>query len=86
MKLFWAASGAGYHMAGGFARLATLLDRIGQGKDGQVLAFNGGNTVLWHLRYGRCMHTSQRVLGSYSPARALNRIDKTLKSRPVALV
>jgi hypothetical protein len=40
-------------MAGGLDRLATLFDRIGQGKDGQVLAFNEGNTFLWHLRYGR---------------------------------
>jgi S-sulfosulfanyl-L-cysteine sulfohydrolase len=53
MKLFWAASGAGYRMAGGFARLATLLEQIRQGRNGQELAFNGGNTVLWHLRYGR---------------------------------
>jgi 2',3'-cyclic-nucleotide 2'-phosphodiesterase (5'-nucleotidase family) len=45
-KLFLASNGAGFRMAGGFARLATLLDRFRQGRDGQALAFNGGQSVL----------------------------------------
>lgn len=44
-ELFWAASGAVYRKAGGYARIASLLKAIREERPGAVLAFDGGDTI-----------------------------------------
>lgn len=44
-ELFWTARGASYRKAGGYARLATLLNEIRAERPGAVLAFDNGDTI-----------------------------------------
>jgi S-sulfosulfanyl-L-cysteine sulfohydrolase len=44
-ELFWSAGGAVYHNAGGYARIATLLERAREERPGAVLAFDNGDTI-----------------------------------------
>lgn len=43
-ELFWAGDHARYQPAGGYARIATILQQIRQEKPGQVLIFDCGDT------------------------------------------
>jgi 2',3'-cyclic-nucleotide 2'-phosphodiesterase (5'-nucleotidase family) len=44
-ELFWSAEGPVYRKAGGYARLATLLEGIRAERPGAVLAFDNGDTI-----------------------------------------
>ncbi len=44
-ELLWAGDQAGYRMAGGYARIATLLDEVRDARPGRVLAFDCGDTI-----------------------------------------
>lgn len=44
-ELFWAGSHAGYRMAGGYARVGSLLEDIRKNTQGRVLAFDCGDTI-----------------------------------------
>lgn len=44
-ELFWAGDHADYRMAGGYARIATILNQIRREKPGQALAFDCGDTI-----------------------------------------
>jgi 2',3'-cyclic-nucleotide 2'-phosphodiesterase (5'-nucleotidase family) len=44
-ELFWKGNHAEYRRAGGYARIATILNRVREEKSGQVLAFDGGDTI-----------------------------------------
>jgi sulfur-oxidizing protein SoxB len=44
-ELFWAGDHAEYRMAGGYTRIATVLNQIRQENPGQVLAFDCGDTI-----------------------------------------
>lgn len=44
-ELFWIADKAEYRVAGGYARIATLLDEIRDERPGKVLAFDCGDTI-----------------------------------------
>ncbi|RIK53373.1 MAG: bifunctional metallophosphatase/5'-nucleotidase [Chloroflexi bacterium] len=43
-ELFWGAHGADYRIAGGYARLATVINQIRQDRPGGVLVLDGGDT------------------------------------------
>ncbi len=43
-ELFWTGNGATYRMAGGYARLATVIAQIRQEKPGSVVVLDGGDT------------------------------------------
>ncbi|MDN7026158.1 bifunctional metallophosphatase/5'-nucleotidase [Methanoculleus sp. FWC-SCC1] len=49
-ELFWVGDHAEYRMAGGYARIATLLETIRSERPGEVLAFDCGDTI--HGTYG----------------------------------
>ena len=44
-ELFWKGNHAEYRKAGGYARIASILNRVREEKSGQVLAFDGGDTI-----------------------------------------
>ena len=44
-ELFWKGNHAEYRKAGGYARIAAILNRVREEKSGQVLAFDGGDTI-----------------------------------------
>lgn len=44
-ELFWSGGRAEYRPAGGYARIATVLRQIRDERPGQVLAFDGGDTI-----------------------------------------
>jgi len=44
-ELFWAGDRAEYLMAGGYARIAALLDAVRDARPGRVLAFDCGDTI-----------------------------------------
>ena len=44
-ELFWKGNHAEYRKAGGYARIAVILNRVREEKSGQVLAFDGGDTI-----------------------------------------
>jgi sulfur-oxidizing protein SoxB len=44
-ELFWAADHEEYRMAGGYARIATILNEIRRQRPGQVLALDCGDTI-----------------------------------------
>jgi sulfur-oxidizing protein SoxB len=44
-ELFWSGDHAGYRMAGGYARIATLLGAVRSERPGEVLAFDCGDTI-----------------------------------------
>ncbi len=49
-ELFWSGDHAEYRPAGGYARIATLLDAVREERPGEVLAFDCGDTI--HGTYG----------------------------------
>jgi 2',3'-cyclic-nucleotide 2'-phosphodiesterase (5'-nucleotidase family) len=44
-ELFWNGDHAEYHKAGGYARIATIINQVRQERPGQVLVFDGGDTI-----------------------------------------
>ncbi|HSJ54224.1 MAG TPA: metallophosphoesterase, partial [Anaerolineae bacterium] len=44
-ELFWTANGAEYRPAGGYGRLAALANQVRRERPGQVLLFDGGDTI-----------------------------------------
>lgn len=44
-ELFWKGNHAEYRKAGGYARVAAILNQVREAKSGQVLAFDGGDTI-----------------------------------------
>lgn len=44
-ELFWNGNHAEYRRTGGYARIATLLNQVRKDRPGQVLAFDGGDTI-----------------------------------------
>jgi sulfur-oxidizing protein SoxB len=44
-ELFWKGDRAEYRKAGGYARIATLLNQAREERQGQVLVFDGGDTI-----------------------------------------
>ena len=44
-ELFWKGDHAEYRKAGGYARIATLLNQMREERQGQVLVFDGGDTI-----------------------------------------
>src|SRR5512146_2846899 len=44
-ELFWKGDHAEYRKAGGYARIATLVNQTREEKQGQVLVFDGGDTI-----------------------------------------
>jgi S-sulfosulfanyl-L-cysteine sulfohydrolase len=44
-ELFWQGDQAVYRKTGGFGRIATILKQVREEKRGQVLAFDGGDTI-----------------------------------------
>ena len=44
-ELFWSGDQAEYCLAGGYARIATVLNQVRQERSGQVLFFDGGDTL-----------------------------------------
>ena len=44
-ELFWNRDHAEYRKAGGYARIAAVLNQVRQDNPGQVLAFDGGDTI-----------------------------------------
>jgi sulfur-oxidizing protein SoxB len=44
-ELFWNGDHADYRKAGGYARIATILNQVREDRRGQVLAFDGGDTI-----------------------------------------
>lgn len=58
-ELFWAGAGAEYRRAGGYARIATLLNEARRERPGAVLAFDCGDTI--HGTYA-CVQTEGEAL------------------------
>jgi thiosulfohydrolase SoxB len=44
-ELFWNGDQADYRKAGGYARIATIINQVRQERSGQVLTFDGGDTI-----------------------------------------
>lgn len=44
-ELFWNGDHAEYRKAGGYARIATVLNQVRESRPGQVLVFDGGDTI-----------------------------------------
>lgn len=44
-ELFWSGDHAEYRKAGGYARIAAVLNQVRQDNPGRVLAFDGGDTI-----------------------------------------